>query len=356
MQRGINMSPKSKFRGLSILAAALTAILLFLFNVGGSKDKIWHLIKPDLISQNAQLKNENERLSGQIKALKNHNKSLKTILDAYEHNFIALKDAAGKCDPIPSVLPIDLPADLMQERFEIRQLYRQMLAEKRRWDQYQQQKYKSILESTLEPAVDEVQGLNLANEENMDYFHELESALKLHKRLIRDVRVFHDEIKFQKKQLHAQSHYALYDIKFELNDPFARNSALVDALQQAMSALSAGIYVEEAVAVLDRIGDVFTDPIQQLYEQHQDQTESALLSRYNYNFYTLFGKKLMDYSDSLAGQSAIPLDSAAFGELDFFNRRISESLYDLYRVGQDKAIDPSHLDVDELEHVLNAGD
>jgi hypothetical protein len=254
------------------------------------------------------------------------------------------------------VLPIDLPAELMQERFEIRQMYRQMLGEKRRWDQLQQEKYKTILESTVEPVVDEIQGLNLANVENIEYFHELESALKLHRRLIRDVRVFHDEIKFQKKQLHAQSHYALYDIKFELNDPFARNSALVDALQQAMSALSAGIYVEEAVEVLDRIGDAFTDPIQQLYEQEQDKNESSLLSQYNYNFYTLFGKKLMDYSDSLAEQSDIPLDSVAFGELDFFNRRISESLYDLYQVGQEEAIDPNHLDVDELEQILQTKD
>ena len=62
----------------------------------------------------------------------------------------------------------------------------------------------------------------------------------------------------------------------------------------------------------------------------------------------------MDYSDRLAEQSAIPLDSAAFGELDFFYRRISESLYDLYRVGQDQAADPNHLDVDELERILNA--
>jgi hypothetical protein len=350
------MSPKSKFWGLSSLTAALMAIFLLVFNIGGAKNKIWHLIKPDLISQNAQLKNENERLIGKINALKNQNKSLKTILDAYEHNFIALKDSAGNCDQIPPVLPIDLPAELMQERFEIRQMYRQMLGEKRRWDQLQQEKYKTILESTVEPVVDEIQGLNLANVENIEYFHELESALKLHRRLIRDVRVFHDEIKFQKKQLHAQSHYALYDIKFELNDPFARNSALVDALQQAMSALSAGIYVEEAVEVLDRIGDAFTDPIQQLYEQEQDKNESALLSQYNYNFYTLFGKKLMDYSDSLAEQSDIPLDSVAFGELDFFNRRISESLYDLYQVGQEEAIDPNHLDVDELEQILQTKD
>lgn len=349
------MSQKSKLWGLSTLAAALIAIFLFLFNVGGTKDKIWHLIKPDLISQNAELKNENENLISKIKALENQNKSLGKVLDVYEHNFIGLKDAAGNCDQIPPTLPIDLPAELMKERFEIRQMYRQMLNEKRRWDQYQQEKYKTILESTEEPAVFGLQDLNLENEENIEYFHELESALKLHKRLIRDVRVFHDEIKFQKRQLYAQQPYELYDLKFKLA-PFARESALVDALQQAMSALSAGIYVEEAVEVLDRIGDAFTDPIQQLYEQEQDKTESELLSRYNYNFYTLFGKKLMDYSDSLAEQSDIPLDSAAFGELDFFNRRISESLYDLYQVGQEEDIDPNHLDVAELEQILQTKD
>ncbi len=346
------MSQKSKFWGLSTLVAALVAILLFFYNVWGVRDKAWYFIKPELISENARLKNENERLIDKIHALKQQNKSLKTFLEAYENNFIALKDAAGNCDQIPSPLPIDLPAELMKERFEIRQIYRQMLSEKKHWDQYQQEKYKSILEGTVEPEVVGSQGLELENEENRQYFLEMENALKLHKRLIRDVRVFHDEIKFQKEQLHAQQPYELYDLKFKLA-PFTRESALVDALQQAMSALSAGIYVEEAVDVLDRIGDAFTDPIQQLYEQQQDKTESALLTQYNYNFYTLFGKKLMDYSDSLAEQSAIPLDSSAFGELDFFNRRMSESLYELYLVGQEEDINPNYLDLDELERILN---
>jgi hypothetical protein len=277
---------------------------------------------------------------------------MKTVLDAYEHNFIALKDAAGNCSRIQSIPPFDLPADLAKERFEIRQMYRQMLGEKKRWDQYQQETYKGILEGTIEPVVVESQDLILENEENLKYFLELESTLKLHKRLIRDVRIFHDEIKFQKEQLHAQQPYALYDLKFELA-PFTRESALVDALQQAMSALSAGIYEQEAVEVLDRIGDAFTRPIQQLYEQPEDNTEASLLSKYNYNFYTLFSKKLMDYSDSLTEQSAIPLESSAFGELDYFNRELSESLYDLYRAGQDETIDPRYLDVDELEQILN---
>lgn len=349
------MSHKHKFLGIFTFIGALIAFFMFLFNVGGTKDHVWHLVKPELMEENTKLKNENKRLMSRLESLKKQNISLKTVLDAYENNFIALKDAARNCNQIQSMLPVDLPAGLITERFEIRHLYRQMLREKKRWDQYQQNKYENILESTVEPAVVESHGLNLENEENLDSFLELESALKLHRRLIRDVRVFHDEIKFQKKQLHAQQPYKLYDIKFKINDPFARDSALVDALQQAMSALSAGIYQQEAVAVLDRIGDEFTKPIQQLYEQQLDSTESPILSKYNYNFYTLFGKKLMDYSGSLAQQSAIPLESSAFGELDFFNRRMFESLYDLYVVGQDEAINPSYLDVDELEQIIDAG-
>ena len=226
-----------------------------------------------------------------------------------------------------------------------------MLAEKNRWDRYQQEKYNGILEGTVEPVVAEIQDLIFESEENLEYFQELENALNLHKRLIRDVRIFHDEIKYQKEQLHAQQPYALYDLKFRLA-PFTRESALVDALQQAMSALSAGIFEQEAVDVLDRIGDEFIRPIQQLYEEPDDKTETSLLSKYNYNFYTLFGKKLMDYSDHLAEQSAIPLQSSAFGELDYFNRELFENLYDLYRAGQDEAIDPNYLDMESLAQLL----
>ncbi len=349
------MSKKSKLWGLSTLIAALIAIFMFLFNVWGIRDKAWHLIKPELIAQNTELKTENQRLKRKIVHLKNQNRRMKTALDVYEDNFIALKDASGNCDRMQSMPSFDLPADLAKERIEIRQLYRQMRGEKNRWDQYQQNKYENILESTVEPEVFGSQNLNLEDEENLKYFLELESALKLHKRLIRDVRVFHDEIKFQKKQVHARQPYELYDLKFKLA-PFTRESALVDALQQAMSALSAGIYEQEAVEVLDRIGYEFTRPIQQLYELPEDNTETSLLSKYNYNFYALFSKKLMDYSDSLARQSAITLGPSAFGELDYFNRELSESLYDLYRVGQDEAIDPGYLDVDELEQILNASD
>jgi hypothetical protein len=347
------MSQKPKFWGILACIAALIAIFMFLFNVKETKDKAWQLIKPNLIEENADLKNENERLMSKIAGLKKQNMSLKKYLDAYENNFIELKNAARNCNRIQSMLPIDLPEELTKERFEIRQIYRQMLSEKKRWDQYQQEQYKNILESTVEPVVVESQGLNLENEENMEYFLELESALKLHKRLIRDVRLFHDEIQFQKKQLRAQQLYELYDLKFKLG-PFARESALVDALQQAMSALSAGIYQQEAVEVLARIGDEFTKPIQQLYEQQLATTESPVPNKYYYNLYAVFGKKLMDYSDTLAQQSSITLGPSAFGELDFFNRRLSESLYDLYQVGQEEAINPTHLDLDELEQVLHS--
>jgi hypothetical protein len=348
------MSPKSKFLGIFAGVAALIAIFMFLFNIKETKDNVWQFFRPVLIEENARLIIENYRLMREVSGLTKQNMSLRTYLDAYEKNFIEFKDAAGNCNQLQSMLPIDLPEELKKERFEIRQRYRQMRSEKKRWDQYQQEKYKNILETTVEPEGVESQGLNLEYEENMKYFLELESALKLHRRLIRDVRVFHDEIKFQTKQLDAQQPYALYDLKFKLNDPFARDSALVDALQQAMSALSAGIYEQEAVEVLDRIGDEFTKPIQQLYEQQMDTSEFPVPLKYNYNFYTVFGKKLMDYSDTLAQQSSITLGPSAFGELDYFKRRMSERLYDLYQVGQDDAINPADLDLDELEQVLQS--
>ena len=347
------MSPKSKFLGMAASAALLIVIFMFLFNVKGIKDKVWQLFKPELIKENTDLKNENERLAREVADLTKQNLSLSKYLDAYEKNFILLKDAAANSKQIQSLLSVDLPDALAKERFEVRQRYREMRSEKRRWDKYQQEQYIDILESTDEPEVVVSQGLNLIDEENIEYFLELESALKLHRRLIRDVRLFHDEIQYQKKQLHAQQPYALYDLKFKLG-PFTRESALVDAMQQAMSALSAGIYEQEAMEVLDRIGNEFTKPIQQLYEQQLDTAEFPAPLKYNYNFYTVFGKKLMDYSDTLARQSAITLGPSAFGELDFFNRRMSESLYDLYQVGQDEAINPTHLDLDELEHVLHS--
>ena len=348
------MSPKSKFLSISAGVALLITIFMFLFNVKETKDKVWQLFKPDLIKENANLKNEVKWLMREVAGLTKQNLSLRMYLDTYEKNFIELKDAAGNCNQLQSMLPVNLPEELKKERFEIRQRYREMLSEKKRWDQYQQEQYKNILESTLEPMLVESQDLNLENKENLDYFLELGSALKLHRRLIRDVRLFHDEIQFQKKQYQAQQQYEVYDLKFNLNDPFARDAALVDALQQAMSALSAGIYEQEAVEVLDRIGDEYTKPIQQLFEQQLDTTEFLGPNKYNYNFYAVFGKKLLDYSDTLAQQSGITLGPSAFSELDYFNRRLSDSLYDLYEAWQDEAINPTYLDLYELEQVLQS--
>ena len=346
------MSQRLKFLAIIACVAGLTAIVMFYSNMDGTRKKASQLIEPGLIEENASLKNENERLREKNADLNAHNMSLKTYLDAYESNFIALKDAAKNCCQIESILPADLPEGLTKESFAIRQIYLEMLSEKKRWDQYQQEQYETVLETTAEPHVIEVESLILKNYGNRGYFLELEGALRLHKRLIRDVRLFHDEIQYQKNQLLEQQPYQLYDLKFKLS-PFARASALVDALQQAMSALSTGIYSQEAVEVLDRIGQEFTKPIHQLYEQ-QNAAESPDPAKYNYNLYTVYGKKLMDYSDTLTQQSSITLGPSAFGELDFFNRRLFDSLYDLYQVGQDEAIDPSHLDIDELEQILHS--
>ncbi len=348
------MSQIPKSWGILACVAALIAIFMFILNINGIGLKAWQLIKPDLIEENASLKNENERLRSKIAGLHKQNMSLKKYMDTYENHFMAFKDAAWNCCQIASLLPADIPEGLTDERFEIRHIYREMLSEKKRWDQYQQEKYDNVLESRVEPHVSNVQSLKLENEDNRQYFLELEGALKLHKRLIRDVRLFHDEIQYQRIQLQEQKPYQLYDLKFKLG-PFAREIALVDALQQAMSALSAGIYQREAVEVLDRIGEAFTKPIQQIYEHQQDAADFPIPAKYNYNLFTVYGKKLMDYSDTLAQQSLITLGPSAFGELDFFNRRLSDSLYDLYQVGQDEAIDPSDLDIDELEQVLHSG-
>lgn len=346
------MSHSLKFWSLLACTAALITALLLGFS--GTLDKVWQLVKPELNQENYHLAVENEQLKHQIESLENQNMRLRKFLDEFEKNFSDLKAVAVNCMQIESMLPADLPAGLTKERFEIRQLYRDLVGEKKRWDQYQQDKYAGVLETTIEPRVIESQNLHLDNKDNQEYFVELESGLALHRRLIRDVRLFHDEIQFQKKQRYARQEYELYDLKFQLG-PFARESALTDALQQAMSALSAGIYQQEAVEVLDRIGAEFTRPIQHLNEQLYETTETSDSLPYNYDLYTVYGKKLMDYSESLARQSAVTLAPSAFGELDFFNRRMDDSLYDLYEVGQEATIDPTRLDLDELERVIDSG-
>jgi hypothetical protein len=347
------MSLSLKTRRFIACIIILMAGLAILLNIEGTIDKVWQLFKPEMIRENTNLKFENKQLQHEIKDLEKQNTRLRYYLDEYEKNLSDLKTAAVDCNQVESMLPVDLPVGLKKERFEIRQFYRELLDEKKRWDQYQQQKYTGILQDTIEPRVVDSQSLNLENEENLDHFVELEKGLALHRRLIRDVRLFHDEIQFQKKQRYARQDYELYDLKFQL-PPFARESALTDALQQAMSALSAGVYQDEAVGVLNRIGEEFTRPIQQLNAQLDDATDSSEITRYNYDLYTVYGKKLMEYSDSLARQSAITLAPSAFGELDYFNRRLFESLYDLYEVGQYDTIDPMDLDLEELKRVIDS--
>jgi hypothetical protein len=248
-----------------------------------------------------------------------------------------------------------LPEQLTEERIELRLIYFKLRREKKLWDQYQQGQYKHILETTLEPAVIESQHLNLDNEENRKYFLEMEGALKLHRRLIRDVRMFHDEIQFQQKQYHARQQYELYDLKFKLS-PFARESGLVDALQQALSALSVGIYQREAVEVIDRLGEAYTKPIRQLYEKLQNSTEPSITNDYNYDIFIVHGKKLLDYTDTLVQQSLITLEPATLGELDIFKRRLSQSFYDLYQIGLNETISSTHLDFDVLEQDIRSMD
>jgi len=252
-----------------------------------------------------------------------------------------------------SMFDYALPEELSEERFEIGLIYRKLQREKKLWDQYQQQQYKTILETTLEPTVLKSQHLNLENEENKKFFIELEAALKLHQRLIRDVRMFHDEIQFQNKQYHARQQYELYDLKFKLS-PFARESAMVDALQQALSALSVGIYQREAVEVIDRLGEAYTKPIRQLHEKLQNSTEPSIANDYNYDIFIVHGKKLLDYTDTLVQQSLISLEPSTLGELDIFKRRLSQSFYDLYQIGLNETISSTHLDFDELEQNIRS--
>ena len=140
-----------KFWGKLAFLAALIAIFMVILKVKQTREQAWQLIKTDLITENAELNHENELLKHKIAGLRNQNLSLKKYLDAYEDNFIALKDAAGNCYQIESKLSADLPKGLTQESFEIRQIYRKLLSEKKRWDQYQQEQYQTVLESTLEP-------------------------------------------------------------------------------------------------------------------------------------------------------------------------------------------------------------
>ena len=345
------MSPiHGSWRALLFIAALFTLLACFLI----TKDtwqEIWKLARSDAMEENVRLRNEIDQLKSQIAYLKNENLYQNDYIETYAQHIGTLIEANQYLCRYEPLSLADLLEGLTKETIALRQTYLEMLNEKLRWDRYQQEKYRNVLESTVEPVIINVYSLVLNDEENREYFIELANALALHRRLIRDVRLFHDEVQYQKKQHQMQQAYDLYDLKFQLA-PFARESALADAMQQAMSALSAGIYQHEALEVLDRIGDEFAEPIQNLYGQGPHNKGTLSPTQYDYNLYTVFGKKLMDYADNLTQQSVITLGPTVLGELDYFNQQLYENLFDLYEVGQNEAIDPSKLNLDELEHVL----
>ncbi len=305
-------------------------------------------IRSDLLTVNAKLRTENEKLKEAIEGLVKQNHRLKKALVGRTIQFSMLNEAA--MEPLRSSInhSQDHVENLDKESFLIQQIYRALLAEKKRWDDYLQVQYQDILESTLEPVLVDSRYLIFEDEDSKGTFLEMENALNLHKRLIRDIRMFHDEVQYRQKRLHEEPSYRLYDLKFNL-EPFARESAIADSLQQSMSAIGAGIYPREAAQVLDRLGGAFVKPIQELSGWLEDPTDSSGPRPYNYNFYIVFGKKLMNYADTLARQTLIPLAPTALGELDFFSRRIARSLVQLYEAGRQGNIDSTLLDMEALE-------
>lgn len=315
---------------------------------GGLVEMIRFYICSDLMTVNADLKTENEKLTEEIEGLLKQNQRLKRDLVSRTIQFPMLSEIARE----PQQLPIHHSQNFMQglenESFLNQQIYRALLAEKKRWDEYHQAQYQNILESTLEPAVVDSQYLIFEEEKNRETFLEIENTLNLYKRLIRDVRLFHDEAQYRQQQIQEDPSYELYDLKFNL-EPFARESAIADAMQQAMSAMGAGLYPQDAAQVLDRLGMEIIKPIQELSEWLEDPKDSTAPEPYNYNFYIVFGKKLINYADTLARQSLVPLAPSALGELDFFSRKMSQSLVRLYDAGGQGILDSTLLDVQALE-------
>lgn len=331
-----------------LIILILLGAVMYSADKGGLVEVIRSYICSDLLNDNAELKTKNEKLAEEIQGLLKQNQRLKKGLVSRTIQFSMLSEVARE----PRQSSINHSQNFMQgldnESFLNQQIYRALLAEKNRWDEYHQTQYQNILESTIEPAVVDSQYLIFEDEKNRETFLEIENTLNLYKRLIRDVRLFHDEVQYRQQQIQEDPSYELYDLKFNLQ-PFARESAIADALQQAMSTMGAGIYPQDAAQVLDRLGTATIKPIQELSEWLEDPKDSSAPEPYNYNFYIVFGKKLINYADTLARQSMVPLAPSALGELDFFSRRMSQSLVRLYEAGDQGILDSTLVDMDAFE-------
>ncbi|MDX2447361.1 MAG: hypothetical protein QNK29_09230 [Desulfobacterales bacterium] len=323
------------------------AVVVYAVYKGDLVERVRSYIRSDLLIANTKLRAENEKLKNAIEGLIKQSHRMEKALVGRTIQFSMLNETAMA--PWQSIISPsqDTPESLDKESFLNQQIYRALLAEKKRWDGYHQAQYRDLLESTLEPAVVDSQYLIFQDEDSRETFFEVENALNLHKRFIRDIRLFHDEVQYRQKRLQEDPSYQLYDLKFNL-EPFARESAMADSLQQAMAAMGAGIYPQESAQVLDRLGKAFIEPIQELAGWLEGPADLARPGPYNYNFYIVFGKKLINYADTLARQSLIPLAPLALGELDFFSRRINQGLVQLYEAGGQGNIDSTLLDMDTL--------
>ncbi len=332
----------------SFFILAVVGFVMYSASKGGLVEMVRSYICANLLTANADLKTENEELTQEIEGLLKQNQRLEKDLVRRTIQFSMLRDIAREPRPTSINPSQNFMQGLINESFLNQQIYRALLAEKKRWDEYHQTQYQNILESTIEPAVVDSQYLIFEDEKNRGTFLEIENTLNLYKRLIRDMRLFHDEVQYRQQRIQEDPSYELYDLKFNL-EPFARESAIADALQQAMSTMGAGIYPQDAAQVLERLGTATIKPIQELSEWLEDPKDSTAPEPYNYNFYIVFGKKLINYADTLARQSLVPLAPSALGELDFFSRRMSQSLVRLYDAGGQGNLDSTLLDMETFE-------
>jgi len=334
-----------------IIVIVAVGALIIIFRDGGYLGRMRPGIRSDLLSEITRLNAMITTLEQQIAQLAQQNRHLKKALVGRTFRFSLLEQAFPVSDVADAPNPQSPFNALSAESMLIRQIYKALLAEKERWDTYQQNQYQSILAGTLEPIIVESEYLDFVDGDSRDLFLEIENTLHLHRRLIRDIRLFHDEVRYRDKRIQEDPSYELFDLKLNL-EPFARESAIADALQQSLSALGAGVYQTEAAETLERLGGIFVAPIQVLSDWLAAADTTSGPKAYNYNFYIVFGKKLIDYADSLAGQTMIPLAPSAFGELDFFRRRIGQSLIQLHEAGSQSQIDARILDMEVLEREM----